>query len=314
MNTYSGPSAFSHPAEDRPDSVQYMLIRRLFSDGLAEVPINFNEEGLKAGELLLGRELTPADAVVDIGSSTGGIIAEAALKTGVKARIFCVEPDVDGANTFLRLEKPLRERVALFVQAHGEHLPFADNSMQGATLHNVIFRAQDAPAMLVEAKRVVEPGGFIAISSNARGHAAHRHAFEQLVAKEVMLRAGIEFTPPRVPAEGFYLEDLPDLIQQVGGLAMVESLFIQQNSRTIITSGEPLHAYLDSLKYSAANTNLPGKYRAVWRQVVDTVIRPDIEERMLAKARELQEQGDSSLPYFDDPIKRGMYVLRNEKA
>lgn len=298
---------------DQRDSVLYMKLRRIINEVYADNPVNFNELGLRLGAQVLGRMLSSEDIVVDIGSSSGEMISDAALSIDTPPRIICVEPSAEAAELYYLLSEEQRAPIT-FIQGIGEQLPLRDNSATGASLHNVIFRACDAKAMLSEAKRVVTPGGFIAISSNAKGHARYRHNFEQAVAKQVMDHTGITLTPPTPPAEGYYLDDLPAAIQEVGDLKIIPELTVRQDTEARITRGERLENYLESIKHSAANVDLPPQYRNVWRTIVDMAVRQEVEHMIEEAARTFRTLGRQDEPYFADPIWRGMFVLRNEKA
>ena len=302
-----------YPERDHKDSFFYMMMRRIINEQYAQDPLDFNEAGLKAGELLLQRELTAADIVVDLGSSSGEMIAAAAIATGTRARILCVEPDETAHSTHVLLPEELQQRVS-FVGGAGEKLPLRNSSVQGVTLHNVIFRARNARTMLSEIKRVVEPGGYIAISSNAEGHAFYRHEFERQVAEEVTSRGNVTFSIPTPPAEGHYLENLPSLIQKIGGLKIIDELYVEQKTHAVITRGARLETYLDSIKYSAANTDLPDQYRSMWRKVVNETIRPLIESAIDDMDHTLDSQNDTTEPFFADTISRGMFVIQNKKT
>lgn len=301
------------PRQDHKDSPLYMMLRREINEKYADQPVDFNVAGFEVGQEILGRPLAPGDIVADIGSSSGEPIIRAVAQTETPASVICVEPDEEAAAIFDRLEPEDRQGVA-FIRAIGEAIPLRDSSVQGATMHNVIFRAQNAAAMLQEVKRIVEPGGFIAISSNAQGHAHYRHFFERFVAETVMIKNRTEFTVPPPPAEGYYLEDLPRLIKRVGGLAIINELYVSQNTEAVITPGSRLEDYLESIKYSAANTNLPPKHRADWRRVVEEDVEPYIEHLMGMSDKRYTLPDGTRTPYFADPIKRGMFALRNMKS
>ncbi len=95
------------------------MLRRKINGPYAEHPVDFNLEGLIAGEKLLGRPLTAADAILDVGSNSGQMIAEAAITAETDATIICAEPDLEAAESYLRLPDEYRSRT-YFVQAKGE--------------------------------------------------------------------------------------------------------------------------------------------------------------------------------------------------
>lgn len=297
---------------DHKDSVLYMMTRRVINGQYAEHEVDFNLAGLEVARQFIPPALMPNSVIVDIGSSSGSMIAEAAESAEIRARIVCIEPDQGALEMYQSLSSELKEH-ASFIQAAGEAIPLKDNSAQGATLHNVIFRAQDAAAVLSEIKRVVVPGGFVAISSNAKGHAYWRHEFERIVAERVMDITGMPLRIPTPPAEGHYLEDLPGLFAQVGDLAVQDDLYVSQDTKVIITRGQRLENYLDSIKYSVANTDLSGEHRSTWRSVVDSWLKPHIETEIDKFGQIDKQRRLASEPFFADTIRRGMFVLINSK-
>lgn len=300
-----------NPLSDHTDSPVYMLFRRMINDTFAEQPVDFNYEGFVAAERLAGVRLTTSDIIVDIGSSSGAMAAKGALNSGTHAKVVCVERDKDVAESHLRLQPAYRQRVS-YITGSGESLPFPDASVQGVSMHNVIFRAKSAHNMLREARRVVKPGGSITLSSNAREHALKRHGFESMVAIETRNRTRTNFAIPKPPAEGRYLEDIPKLVREVGGLAIIDHLYVAQNTRAIITPGDRLFDYIQSIKFSAANTNIPARARMVWRQIVDELVVPQIEAEIALSAQDIDDDPLRARigPYFSDTIARGMFVLQ----
>lgn len=297
---------------DHKDSFLYMMLRREINEVYAEQPVDFNVEGLRAGERFLGRPYTPADSLLDVGSSTGKMVADAVDATGANVRITCLEPDPEALQAFSLLPENKRAGLSI-VKGIAEDMPLPDDRFAGATLHNVIFRAGDAGQMLQEVKRVVQPGGFIAISTNRQGHAYYRHEFERAIAEQVREVTEVEFTIPLPPAEGHYLEDLPQLIRTVGDLDPVDELQLLQDSRAIISPGERLDTYLQSLDYSAANVKLPLIHRPLWRSVVHTSVQASIMD-MMDKHPPYHWPDGTETPFFADAVYRGMMVLRNNKS
>ncbi len=296
---------------DHKDSHLYMMMRREINEGYAEIPVNFNAAGLLAGQKMAGRIFSHDDIIVDVGSNSGQMIAEAAIETGVQARIICVEPDDEAAQARSIMPPDVKNRTN-FLQAVGEALPLATSSVEGLSLHNVIFRAQSASAMLAEVKRVVKPNGFIAISSNDRGHAPFRHEIERRVAEAVIRETNQPFKVPPPPAEGHYLQTLPSLFERVGGLAIRDDLYVAQRTRALITPGDRLENYLESIKFSAANTGIANAERRIWRRIVNTSVRAFIENRMATSATTDPKTYQKIGPFFADPIIRGMFVLQNQ--
>lgn len=297
---------------DHTDSLAYMMFRRVINESYAEQPVNFNYEGFLAAEKLAGRTLTTQDTIVDIGSSSGVMAAEGAICSGTDADIVCVELDQEAAEAYGRLASEYRDRLS-YVRGSGEALPFADSSVQGVSMHNVIFRAKDAEEMLREVRRIIKPGGSITLSSNAQNHAVKRHGFESMVAAETRTRTRSEFAIPKPPAEGKYLRNIPDLVNKIGGLAIIDSLYVAQNTRAIITPGDRLFDFLQSIKFSAANTDIPAWARTEWRRVVDELVEPQIQAEITQSAESDDPLRALVGPYFADTIMRGMFVVQVNK-
>jgi SAM-dependent methyltransferase len=294
--------------KDHSDSFMDMVLRRMINEDFAEHPTDFNVEGLRAGQKFVEGGLTRDDLIVDIGGSSGQFAAIAAKQTTTEAHIVTIEPDDE---TYDYMPEELKGYTS-FMQGYGEDIPLPDNSATGVTAHNVIFRVGNLARVLSEMKRVVRPGGFIAISTNAYGHAYYRHSFEHRVAEIMQQKVDIPFSIPGAPAEGRYIEDLPDIFRSAGELEQVRGLAVTQNTRALITSGR-LSEYLLSIMYSVNRTSLPPEYRRVWREVVKSLVKPEVEHGIAQMEAEDQLLGVSREPFFADPIRRGMVVLRNIK-
>ncbi len=294
---------------DHPDSHAYMMTRREINHTFAEQRVDFNAEGLRAGELVIGRQFTEQDVIVDIGSNSGKMIAEASIENGTRAQLLCIEPDREASELYADIPFSLKEHTR-FIAAKGEELPLDGCTVTGVSLHNVIFRARDAVTMLKEATRVVKPGGFIVISSNGIGHATYRHHFERVVAEEVIRTLNIDFTIPAPPAEGSYLEDIPAIMRIIDGVTEIEDLYVPQMTRAIITPGYRLQTYADSLRFGAANTDLPILLRGTWRDAVNRKVVPKIEAIINTSDTKNDSLAAKIGPYFADTIMRGMFVYQ----
>ncbi len=109
----------------------------------------------RAGVTLQGR-------VLDAGCGGGGT----ALSLGEEAG-FAVGLDLDarfrGTGTRLKVERGI-SRVA-FVQGDGLDLPFQDSCLDFVVSHSVIEHVASAEAYLAECYRVLQPGGFLYLST-----------------------------------------------------------------------------------------------------------------------------------------------------
>lgn len=312
--------------QDDIDSVGYMNMRRKINQDYAEKPVDYNIEAFKlVQELMAPEEITFSDRIVDIGSGNGMAAAAAAELTGIEAHIIGVEPNPEAIRLNSFLSPELRRRVTI-LPGFGEYLPWMpDNFATMVTAHNVLFRAQDAFAMLSGIKRIAKPGAYIAISTNAKGHGIERHNREHEVAEAVAELWDEGFEIPKEPAHGRYLEDLPGLIESAGNLEIVEDAKVpEQDTRAIINRGERLDTYLDSIIFSATRITLPpsssedgwrrktSDFRRLWREVVMDTVKPDIEAKITAQEEKDRRAGIIREPFFADTIKRGMVLLVNK--
>ncbi len=84
------------------------------------------------------------------------------------------------------------------------HLPLPDGSFDAAILHNVLHFADDPAAALIEAARVLRPGGRLVVIDFAphgqeflrREHAHRRLGFDDAELKDWFTAAGLAFEPP----------------------------------------------------------------------------------------------------------------------
>lgn len=282
-----------------------MTIRRHFSNQYAAEPMDSYDQGMKAALRYI--KLTPASLVLDIGCSSGAFILEAVQNNEISAYVAGL--DKDGEAHRLHFPKEFDRSRFSFFEGCGEDIPLPDDSADVIFVHNTLFRG-DAPMMLDEVKRVGKPNSIVGISTNGRRHARYRHLIEWLAARQIRREVYPDMTVPRPPADGAYLEDLPDLIHRCGGLEIVEQ--ITQDTYTKITP-DRMGTYRTSLKYSMNYTNLPDKYRDVWEQKVEALLSVIAGRTMAQMDAFNREHGISARPYFADAVHRGLLVLRNVK-
>jgi SAM-dependent methyltransferase len=124
------------------------------------------------------RPLRRDDAILDVGSGTGGFVADC-RRLGYRA--FGVEPDRIGAGATLTSIQiaALRVESNVFASAVGEALPFPDNSFDLMTLNQVVEHVPDQVAVLREAGRVLRHGGalYVACPNYLRFYEPHYKIF-----------------------------------------------------------------------------------------------------------------------------------------
>src|SRR4051812_33128974 len=149
-------------------------IERLTIDDLAPVD-EFHSRRRRATEEL-AQMLAPraSDHVIDIGSGIGGPSRYLAATYG------CRVSGVDLTPAFVSTAMALTERVGLadrvdFQQGSALDLPFTDGSFDLAWSQNVAMNIADRPRYYVEMRRVLRPGGRLAIQDVAQGPAGAPH-------------------------------------------------------------------------------------------------------------------------------------------
>ncbi len=108
----------------------------------------------------------PGERILEVGFGTGHCLVELAQAVGPEGKVFGV--DLSGEMVRLASELVEREGVADRVEltnGDGAHLPYEDNSLDGVftsfTLE--LFDTPEIPRVLSEWKRVLKPGGRLAV-------------------------------------------------------------------------------------------------------------------------------------------------------
>jgi SAM-dependent methyltransferase len=141
---------------------------RLTIDDLAAVD-EFHSRGRRGTEEL-ARMLAPlaSDRVIDIGSGIGGPARYLAATCGCRVSGVDLTPAFVSAATGLSKLAGLSDRVD-FRQGSALDLPFPDASFDCAWCQNVAMNIADRPGFYAEMRRVLKPGGRLAIQEVAQG-------------------------------------------------------------------------------------------------------------------------------------------------
>jgi ubiquinone/menaquinone biosynthesis C-methylase UbiE len=111
-------------------------------------------------------EAGPGDEVLDVATGTGAVARELLRQKG------CAVVGVDQSPEMLAVAREHLPTTVKLVEASAERLPFGDDSFTCAAMMQVFFFLPDAEAVLAECRRVLRPGGRLAvftISELARG-------------------------------------------------------------------------------------------------------------------------------------------------
>ena len=114
------------------------------------------------------------DHVLDIGCGLGGPARYFAERFGCSVRgIDITEPFVEAGNKLTRL-LGLTDSV-IIEPGDGQHLPYADDTFDGAYTQHVTMNVADRARFFAEAWRVVKPGGFFALTEHGLGRTGQPH-------------------------------------------------------------------------------------------------------------------------------------------
>ena len=129
----------------------------------------FHGRGMEAtADLLALMPARPADHILDIGSGLGGPARCVADRFG------CRVTGIDLMTEFCDVARRLSQLLGLdkrtaFEVADALSMPFASGSFDGASSLNVSMNIADKAALYREARRVLKPDGWLALSEIARG-------------------------------------------------------------------------------------------------------------------------------------------------
>lgn len=137
-----------------------------------------------AGQLLLEHVPLTATRALDLGCGAGFPLFELAERLGPRAFAAGVDP----WETALRRAHAKRATWpvpnAALVRGDGARLPFRDGAFDLVASNLGVNNFADADAAFAECRRVLEPGGALALSTNLVGHFAELYAaFERVLAR-----------------------------------------------------------------------------------------------------------------------------------
>lgn len=295
------------------DAYPDLIFRRELKN-IAEMKADFYSEGMRSA--MRYSELTDRDILLDVGCSSGEFMLRAAQEVGAPAYLFGLDVIDYSRADYLRAN--FDDSRFTFIHGSGEDIPLPDGSVKVLTAHNILFRSENPEHMLEGFKRVVEPSGLIVISTNARDHLPLRYTIERLAAMQVSMSLGISLELLTPPAEGFYLEDVPKILDRIGGLEIVEKPDPSDKSRNNpqisyvkIYEGARLETLKSSIQFSANYTDLPPEEYREFRLAANNIINA-MTSYVFERQRQRHAGASQSFrPYLIDYVHRGMYVLRN---
>ena len=115
------------------------------------------------GETLRSFGLRPGETVLELGPGPGYFSVEASRIVGPGGRVLCVDLQPDMTRILQRRLDDAGVRDAHPVAADATRLPLADGCIDRAFLVTVLGEIVDRPAALRDLRRVLKPGGELAI-------------------------------------------------------------------------------------------------------------------------------------------------------
>jgi sarcosine/dimethylglycine N-methyltransferase len=149
-------------------------VDRLTIDDLAPIDEFHSRRRLATTELAKLLAPGPDDQVIDIGSGLGGPARYLASTYGCRVTGVDLTPAFVAVATELARRTKLSDRVG-FRQGSALELPFANETFDLAWSQNVAMNIADRPRYYAEMRRVLKPGGRLAIQDVAQGPAGPPH-------------------------------------------------------------------------------------------------------------------------------------------
>jgi SAM-dependent methyltransferase len=123
---------------------------------------------LASAELASAAGIDPSTRVLDLGCGIGGPARYLAATFGCRVTGVDLSPDFIEAATYLTARCGLSDRVT-FQAGDALHLPFEHTAFDAIFLQHVAMNIADRAALYAEGRRILAPGGRLAIYDLVRG-------------------------------------------------------------------------------------------------------------------------------------------------
>ena len=228
------------------------------------------------------------ETVVDVGCSDGATLLKMRVQLGHQGPLIGVDLDRSlFLPTELQMDRIGGLRPITFMQGEATHLDFVDDSVDALMALFMLYHVPNPEDALREFKRVVRPGGQIAIATSGRLNKFRHREFERSLA------ASLGVSPPPIFASPFN----NDVAEQI-----LPKHFeaIERNSQIteMIIGPDQVDDYLLSIQ-SMRTTFDPLPQSPQWGEAVNWLVRKPIEEEIAAQG------------FFWDAIERYYYICEN---
>ena len=123
--------------------------------------------------------------VLDLGSGTGFPLLELAGRMGESCTIYGVDPWKNATNRCKKKIKNYELKNVEIIESSAESLPFTDNSIDLIVSNLGINNFDEREKVIIEAYRILKPGGRIALTTNLNGHWKEFYTIFDMVLNEL---------------------------------------------------------------------------------------------------------------------------------
>ncbi len=219
----SGPAAVT--AHYAREGIADRILAALRAEHGAEVAVtpetlapldHFHGRGVAAtAELLAVLDPQPGERLLDIGSGIGGPARWIAARTGCHVTGVDLTPEFCAAAVALNVATGLADRVRILTGS-ATNLPLPDAAFDRAYSQNVAMNIADKQRFYAEARRVLKPGGVLALSNLAAGaNGPPRYPLPWAATEETSFLATPAETRAAIEAAGFEIVAFHDLTAKV---------------------------------------------------------------------------------------------------
>lgn len=175
-----------------------------------------------------------------------------------------------------------------FIIGTAESLPFKDESIDVVLAMFMLYHTEDPEKATEDIRRVLKPGGQLAVATSGKGNKLRHREFEADIAEYLGIKA------PPIFSSKFDSGIAENVLTQYFGHENVKHTVSQRND-IIIDNVDSYQAYLDSLD-SMKNAFSPVPSYREWLAAIENVVHPVIQ-------KQFEDEG-----FFADPVERDLFI------